>query len=271
MRQLAGRVAVVTGAASGIGRALALALAQKRCELALVDINRDGLEKTAEQVRAVGAKVSIHLVDVASREQMEALPEDVIREHGHIHIVVNNAGVAVMGTVEEQPLEDFEWIVGINLWGVVYGCKFFLPYLRREEEGHIVNMSSLFGILGFPELGSYNATKFAVRGLSEALHGELAATSVGVSVVHPGGVSTNIARASRLPPKEQRSKLQKRFERFGIAPEVVAARIVRAIEQNRFSVRISRETYLLDWARRFLPGVTRRLIGWWVRRRGKLT
>jgi short-subunit dehydrogenase len=191
---------------------------------------------------------------------MQGLPNDVIREHGHVHILVNNAGVSVIGTVEEQSIDDFEWIVGINLWGVIYGCKFFLPYLEREEESHIVNLSSLFGIIGVPTQSSYNATKFAIRGFSEALHAELTGTSVGLSVVHPGVIHTNIVQASRMAPQRRRSRLQKRFDRYAMAPERAAAKIVRAIEKNQHRVRIGRETYLLDWAKRLFPVLTQKAI-----------
>ena len=260
MRQLAGRVAVVTGAASGIGRALSEALAAKGCHLALVDVDREGLSSLAGDVGVHGVHASTHVIDVANRAEMQALPEAVLREHGHVHILVNNAGVSVTGTIEEQSIEDFEWIMGINLWGVIHGCKFFLPYLKAEEEGHIVNLSSLFGIVGIPTQGSYNVTKFGVRGLSEALDAELASTDVGVSVVHPGGVRTNIVRSGRLAQDQRRARLEARFERFGMAPEKAAGKIVRAIERGRFRVRIGPETYLLDWAKRLFPVWTQKAI-----------
>lgn len=260
MRQLKGRVAVVTGAANGIGRALSQAFAARGCELALVDVDVEGLERTAREVRAVAAKVSTHVVDVASKEQMQALPAEIIREHGHIHILVNNAGVSIVATTMEQSIEDFEWIVGINLWGVIYGCKFFLPHLEGEEEGHIVNVSSLFGIIGVPTQASYSLTKFAVRGFSEALHAELAGTSVGLSVVHPGVIQTNIVQASRIASGKRRSKLQKRFDRYAMSPERAAAKIIRAIETNQQRVRIGKETYLVDWAKRLFPDLTQRAL-----------
>src|SRR5687767_1447007 len=183
MKRLEGRVAVVTGAASGIGRALALALAEKGCALALVDLNESGLEDTASAVRALGRKVSLHVADVADRARMERLPGEVVAEHGHVHVLVNNAGVSVSGNLVDQSLDDFAWLMGINFWGVVYGCKLFLPQLLAEDEAHIVNVSSMFGLIGIPTQISYNAAKYAVRGISDALQSELAGTRVGVTCV----------------------------------------------------------------------------------------
>lgn len=266
MKQLANRVAVVTGAASGIGRALSMALAGKGCVLALVDLDKAALEEVATEIRATGARVSTHLVDVANEQQMRALPEIVVQAHGAVHIVINNAGVGVSGTIEEQSLDDFEWLVGINFWGVVYGSKFFLPQLRRSDEGHIVNISSLFGIIGVPTQGSYNAAKFAVRGFSEALHAELSETAIGVTVVHPGGVKTRIIQSSRLASEAERVEMQANFDRFAMPPEKAAAKIVRAIEKNQHRVRIGLETYLLDWAKRIFPVLTQKTIALGYRR-----
>jgi NAD(P)-dependent dehydrogenase (short-subunit alcohol dehydrogenase family) len=268
MRQLRDRIAVITGAASGIGREVALQLAGKGCHLALVDVQSEALEETAERARAAGVRVSTHLVDVADKALMAALPEAVVAEHGAVHIVVNNAGVSVTGSVEEQSLEDFEWLIGINFWGVVYGCKFFIPYLKREEEAHIVNLSSVFGIVGLPSQASYNMSKFAVRGLSEALHGELADTQVGISCVHPGGIRTNIVRDGRVANESDRAGLIERFERAGSPPEKAAAKIVRGIERNQLRVRIRPETYVVDWMKRLFPTFTHTLIAIISRRTG---
>ncbi len=267
MQKIRGRVAVVTGAAGGIGRVTSIALAQRGCSIALVDIDREGLEESAELVRTTGVQASIHVADVSSKERMQQLPEEVIAEHDHIHIVINNAGVVVAQNFHEQSIEDIEWIVGINLWGVIYGCKFFLPYLKREEEGHIVNLSSMFGIIGLPGQGSYAATKFAVRGLSEVLHSELSSDHIGVTSVHPGTIKTDIIKAGRMAAKN-RAEAQVAFNRFGAPPERVAEKIVRAIERNQPRVRVSPETYVSDWLQRFLPLTTRRLIAFFTRLRG---
>ncbi len=261
MHKIAGRVAVVTGAAGGIGRATSLLLARNGCDLALADVNDAGLEATAALVRQAGRRVSLHIVDVADKEQMEAFPEDVIREHGHAHILVNNAGVAVSGTLEEQTLEDLEWIFAINFWGVVYGCKFFLPQLRREEEAHIVNISSMFGFIGLPGVSSYCATKAAVRAVSEALWAELRDTPIGVTSVHPGGVKTDIIRSSRGGDDPSRQRTVELFERFGIAPERVARKIIRAVKRDKPRTLVCAEAHLTDWAKRLFPVLSLRLVG----------
>jgi short-subunit dehydrogenase len=269
MKRLAERVAVVTGAASGIGRAVALELGRRGCHLALVDVNQAGLDRVADEARALGRKVSVHLADVSDRARMERLPPEVIAEHGHVHVLVNNAGVAVSGQLADQSLDDFAWIVGINFWGVVYGCKLFLPYLLAQDEAHIVNVSSLFGLMGVPTQVSYNATKYAVRGISEALISELSGTRVGVSCVHPGGIRTNIVRASRASSardEEDKERTADLFERFAMPPERAARKIVRAISRNQARVRIGIETYLLDWLKRLAPVTVQRAVGWGWRR-----
>ncbi len=260
MRKIEGRVAVVTGAAGGIGRETARLLAERGCAVALVDIAEDGVETLAGELRARGHKVSTHVIDVADRGQMSRLPNAVIDEHGHVHIVVNNAGVALGQTLEELSWEDIDWLVGINFWGVVHGCKFFLPSLLREDEGHIVNLSSMFGFAGLPSQGPYCATKAAIRSLSETLHGELAGTRVGVTSVHPGGIRTNIAHHGRFDDPERRKSAVDLIERRGAPPERVAERIVAAILGNRLRVVITPEAHVLDWAKRILPVTTQRLL-----------
>ena len=196
--KLQGKVAVVTGAASGIGREIAKALAKKGCELALVDINVSCLAESAAEVGSYGLKVSTFVVDVCDKMSMQQLPEIVVAAHGGVHILVNNAGVSVTDWFSESRIEDFEWAMGTNFWGMVYACKFFLPYLAREEQAHIVNVSSSWGLLGIPTQTAYCASKFAARGFGEALIADLYGTHVGVTLVHPGSVATNIVRASRM-------------------------------------------------------------------------
>jgi len=271
MRKLDGRVAVVTGAGSGIGRATAVLLAARGCALALVDVNEAGLAQTAALVAAKGRKVSLHLADVADRARMTHLPGEVLAEHGHVHILVNNAGVLVIGTLLEQSLDDFAWLMGINFWGVVYGCKLFLPFLLAEDEAQIVNISSMFGFIGIPTQISYNASKYAVRGFSEALSSELSGTNIGVTCVHPGGIRTNVVRASRISSErdaEDKRNTIEIFERRAHSPEKAARAIVRAIERKQARVRIGAEAYLTDWLKRLFPVSTQRLVGWgWRRRR----
>lgn len=268
MRDFTNRLAVVTGASSGIGRSVAIGLAERGADLALVDINAEGLKETAALVGRTGRRVSTHEVDVSDRARMEALPAEVEAEHGHVDILVNNAGVTVAGTFAEQSLEDFEWVVGINLWGVVYGCKAFLPMLERSDDAYIVNLSSLFGIVGVPRQTSYCATKFAVRGFSESLAAELAHTAVRVLSVHPGGINTNIVKASRYRGDSvgSRDKIIKMFERRGMSPDEAAAQIIKAMGKKRERLLITRETYGIDAIKRVFPIIPSRVLSWAERR-----
>ena len=259
MKNFEGRVAVITGGASGVGYATATLLAEKGCSLALVDINAERLEAAAKGFSAQGVKVSTHVVDVANAEEMEALPAAVVAEHGAVHILVNNAGVSVSATFEDHTLEDLQWIIGINLWGVIHGCKFFLPELRKVEEAHIVNISSMFGFIGVPSQSSYCATKFAVKGFTEALWAELQDTKIGVTSIHPGGVSTNIAESMRSYDDTLREATTK-----GIAqsrpPSEVAKVIVKAIEKNKLRAIVGIEAYVSDWLKRILPVSTHKIM-----------
>jgi short-subunit dehydrogenase len=259
MKRFDGRVAVVTGAGSGVGRATALCLARKGCRLALVDVNAAALEEVAKQLELSGTPTSTHLVDVSDAERMQALPAQVVAEHEAVHILVNNAGVSVSATFEDHSLDDLRWIVGINFWGVVHGCKFFLPLLKQADEAHIVNISSMFGFIGVPTQSSYCATKFAVKGLSEALWMELQGTHVGVTSIHPGGIRTGIARTMRSYDDEVRAATQAGLERSR-PPEVVAKAILRAIEKNKLRAIVGWEAYATDWLKRLLPVRTHHLI-----------
>lgn len=258
-------MAVVTGAASGIGRALAVQLAEKGCHLALVDWNGAALEEVATSLRAGGRRVTAHVVDVSNRVAVGELAREVISLHGECHVLVNNAGVAVDARIEDVTPEDFEWIVGVNFWGVVHGCKAFLPHLRRVDEAHIVNVSSVFGLIGVPRNGPYCATKFAVRGFSEALWTELQGTNVGVTCVHPGGVRTNIVQNARLADEQERATIVREFGKAArMSPETAAANIVTAIERNSARLRLGPETYAMDWLKRLAPVGTQRLVGWFT-------
>ncbi len=251
MKQIEGRVAVVTGAGSGIGRAICLELAGRGVDIALVDVDAGRLQEVNDEVVALGRHCSQHIVDVSSREQMEALPEQVIGEHGSVHILVNNAGVAVNLPFEEQSAEDIEWITGINYWGVMYGCKFFLPYLQREEEGHIVNMSSSAGFTGMKGQASYSATKFAVRGFSECLYIELANSNVGITCVHPGAVATNILEAARMEASHK-EKMLKTFH-MAMPADKAASAVVNAIEKDKFRLVFCVDSRVLHFVKRLAP------------------
>jgi short-subunit dehydrogenase len=197
---------------------------------------------------------------------MQELPEEVLREHGHVHVLVNNAGVTVARSFETHSLDDLDWIVGVNLWGVVYGCRFFLPHLQREPEAHIVVLSSLAGFLGLPAQSSYCATKAAVRALGEALWTELRGSGVGVTTVHPGATATGILRAARMPDEARREKWARLLERRAMRPERVARAIVRAIERDRPRVIVGAGALVTDWAKRAFPVLPHRLLAWSYRR-----
>lgn len=260
MQRIEGRIAVVTGAAGGIGRATALRLAERGCALALADVDRSGLDETAQQVSRFGTKVTADVVDVSSSRAVEAFAQHVEATHGAAHILVNNAGVVIAGPFTEQRLEDLEWLVGINYWGVVYGCHHFLPLLRRQDEGHIVNLSSMFGFLGLPQQSGYCATKAAVRALSESLYAELRRDRIGVTTVHPGCIDTSIVRAGRMQDESMRKDVQALFDRRGAPPDAVARAILRAIEKNRLFVRVRPESFATDWCKRLFPAAVHRFV-----------
>lgn len=269
MKRLTDRVAVVTGAASGIGQAVAASLAHAGCDLALVDLDATSLDETARRVASAGRRASVHAADVADRARMAALPDEVLAAHGgHVHVVVNNAGVNVASPFESHSLEDFDWIMGVNLWGVVHGCKFFLPHLLREDEAHVVNVSSLAGLVPFAGQTSYCATKFAVHGFSECLAAELAGSPVGVTTVHPGTVRTNILRSSRFSDTAIQQKLAALMARHGLSPARAAALVLDAIRKNQPHLVIGADAHLLVAARRLWPAFPRVVIGNLYRRIG---
>lgn len=266
MRRFEGRVAVVTGAGSGIGEALARQLAERGTDLALVDLKPDALNRTAEAVKAAGRRCSVHVGDVSERGFMAGLPEEVIDVHQHVHMLFNNAGVSVLERFRDQSLDDWDWIMGINFHGVLYGCHFFLPHLLKEDEAHIVNVSSMFGFAGFPQNSAYCATKAAVRALGEALYAELAPTNVGLTNVHPGGIATGIVETSRASDEAQRKLMEQRIARMGRPPAFAARKILRAVERGTPRLRICIESYLTDWLVRLSPTLVMRLNAWSERR-----
>lgn len=259
MKQLQDKIAVVTGAASGIGRATAVELARAGCHLAIADLDTEGLAETAAQVEAQGRNASTHQVNVADKQAMEAFAAEVIEAQGSVDILINNAGVALSQNVATQSLEDLEWIFGINFWGVVYGCHYFLPHIQKQAEGHIVNISSLFGLIGVPTQSAYCATKFAVRGYTESFRAELLLedSPIGVTSVHPGGIDTNIAKNARH--KDGMKGLShaasvKSFKKAAItSPESAASQIVRAIRQNKPRLVIGKDAKTIEVVQRASP------------------
>lgn len=270
-RRLEGKVAVLTGAANGIGRALASRLADEGATLCLADINVDALEETARTLTSRGAEVSTHTIDVADCARVEAFAREVAERHKRADVLINNAGVALHGKVEEVSLEDIEWVMSINFWGTVYCVKHFLPLLKRETPSHIVCMSSIFGVIAPPGQAAYCASKFAVRGFTEALRHELEATNVRVSTVHPGGVRTGIARSARIGAGADPAKGEKerqRFERLAITtPEQAAERIVRGMLRGEPRILVGRDASQLDFIQRVLPASYWRLIRSFIERR----
>ena len=253
MKTLKDRVAVVTGAASGIGRATSIELARNGCVLAISDVNENGLAETADAIRALGARVCTHKVNVGDKERMRQYPDEVVAEHGAVHIVVNNAGVSIGGSFEETTLEDWEWLMGINFWSVVYGCKFFLPHLKRAGEGHIVNMSSMWGLMGIALQSAYGTSKFAIRGLSETLWIELKQFNIGVTTVIPCGVRTEIANTMRFKNNNMINSFRNTINTSPITSEQCARAIVQAIMNNKMRVLVGPQAFFIDFLKRLFP------------------
>jgi short-subunit dehydrogenase len=254
MKTLKGRTAVVTGAASGIGRGLVMELAERGCAVALVDMDAEGLASAAKEAEAYGVATSTHVVDVSSRSAMEALPAAVAEVHGPaVHMLINNAGISIDGMFEEQTLDDWERILGVNLWGVIYGCKVFWDALMTADEAWIVNISSVFGITAPPGQSSYCAAKYAVRGLSEALWEETAATHIGVTVVHPAGVATAIVKNSKTYAPEASEAMAKNFEAQGMPPRKAAKVILDGVMAGKKRVLVAKGSRTIDRLKRLFP------------------
>jgi len=255
LMRLEGRTAVITGAGSGIGRAIAVSLARRGCHLALADIDEAGMAVTAELTR--GVRVSQHCLDVADRAAVAEFPDIVAAEHGGVDVLVNNAGVAVGGTFDQVCEEDFEWLFEINFWGVVRMTRAFLPLLRASGDGRVVNLSSVYGLIAPPEQVAYVASKFAVRGFSEALRHEVEGSGVGVTVVHPGGVNTSIAEKARIPAGVTDEEIARRRERYRkllrMPPEIAGETIVRGIERRQSRILVGSDAKVISLIARVLP------------------
>lgn len=268
MKNLQGQVVAISGAGSGIGRALAHEFARHGSRLSLSDINLAAVNETAAQLQANGVQVITRQVDVGALDQVSAWAEATRAHYGRINVVVNNAGVALSGTVGALSLQDYEWVMRINFWGVVYGSKVFLPHLEASGDGHIVNVSSIFGISAQPLMSGYNASKYAVRGFTESLRQDLdlADSCVSASCVHPGGIKTNIAKTARVDPSvaavtgKSEAEATREFEMSFITTPAQAARvIVRGVLRNQRRILIGPDARLLDWLVRLMPALYQRL------------
>lgn len=268
MQDFRGRVAAITGAGSGIGRALAVELSRRGAHLALSDIAEAGLAETVALADGAGVKVTSAIVDVADRDAVHAWADQVAVEHGTVNLIFNNAGVALGATVEGASYEDLHWLMGINFWGVVHGTKAFLPHLKASGEGHVVNLSSVFGLLAIPSQSAYNAAKFGVRGFTDALRMELEIEPCGVSAttVHPGGIKTNIARNARMDESVtavagDADQARRDFEKlFLTSPEKAARQILKAVQRDRRRALIGPDAKVLDLVSRLPAGLVQRVI-----------
>ncbi|MFC4251642.1 SDR family NAD(P)-dependent oxidoreductase [Sinimarinibacterium flocculans] len=270
MKTFQNKVAAITGAASGIGRALAIELASRGCHLSLSDVNTEALAETAQAAGAHGVKVTTAALDVADRDAIYAWADRTDADHGPANLVFNNAGVALGASIEGASDEDLHWIMDINYWGVVHGTRAFLPQLRASGEGHVINISSVFGIAAVPSQGAYNATKFAVRGFTECLRQELeiARAPVSATCVHPGGIKTNIARAARFDTESMQAltgrgsdDAKARFEKlFRTTAESAARTILRGVERNARRVLIGADAHAIDLTVRLMPTAYQRIV-----------
>lgn len=272
MRDFGGRVAAITGAGSGIGRALAGELARRGCHLALSDVDEEGLAETVLECERAGVTVRPARLDVADRDAVFAWADTVVDDHGRVNLIVNNAGVGLGATAAAQSIDDFEWLMNVNFWGVVHGTQAFLPHLRDAGEGHIVNISSVFGLISIPTQSAYNASKFGVRGFTDALRMELEIDPCGVSstTVHPGGVKTNIARNARTDEsllfggaslEATTSELVAEFDKLArTTPDRAAAQILKAVERNRRRALIGPDAVVFDLVSRLPAGVSQRVL-----------
>jgi NAD(P)-dependent dehydrogenase (short-subunit alcohol dehydrogenase family) len=266
---LRGRVAVVTGAGGGIGRAIALALARRGGHLTLVDIDAAGLADTARQAEALAVRAVARCMDVTDRAAVAALPAEVRAVHGRVDLLVNNAGVALGGSFEQVSEADFDWLMAINFDAVVRLTRAFLPLLQTSDDARIVNVSSIFGIVSPAGQAAYSASKFAVRGFSNALRHELEGTRVGVTVVHPGGVATAIARSARVPAGVAAEELERRRaaadRKLRMPPARAGEIIVREVERRRARVLVGGDAVFVALLERLAPvgywRVLRRLLG----------
>jgi short-subunit dehydrogenase len=260
MNNLANKVAAITGAGSGIGRATAIALAKRGCHLAIADINTKNLQETATLVSSYGVNCSCHTIDVSDRTAVKNFANETVTAHGKVNIIINNAGIALAANVDDMSYDDFERVMAINFWGVVYGCKEFLPHIKTAGEGHIVNLSSMFGLVACASQSAYNASKFAVRGFTEALHQELLIeqSPIGCSAIYPGFIKTAIMENAKFVGLEKHglSKAQAASDfnnSVTTTAEQVADAIIHCIEKQKPRALIGGDAKWLDFLQRLMP------------------
>lgn len=261
MKNFQNKVAAITGAGSGIGQQLAVLLAKEGCHLSLSDVNETGLLQTFELIKNLDVCVTIKKLDVSSLDVIQVWADETIKDYGFVNMIFNNAGVALASTVEGATYEELEWIMNINFWGVVYGTKTFLPLIKQTGDGHIINISSLFGLTAQPTQSAYNATKFAVRGFTESLRQELDMEKCGVSAlcVHPGGIKTNIANSAKMSDSVRSlginpDKSAKSFNKLlRCPPEDAARQILQAVKKDKRRLLIGNDAKALDLLQRLLP------------------
>ena len=271
MKDFTDRVAAITGAASGMGRALALELTRRGAAVAISDVEEDGLAETERQVIELGGSVCSHVVDVSDQQAVAAWAAAVVAHHGRVHMIFNNAGVALMQSVEKLRYQDYEWLLNINLWGVIYGTREFLPYLQQVDEAHIVNTASIFGVVAFPTQSAYNAAKFAVRGFTEAIGQDLADTHIRVSCVQPGGVKTGIVKSGRMDMGDNEGptpdEIAEQFEKAAaLSPEQAAQIILRGVERDRMRILVGNDARVLAWLQRIFPERYAKVLTWLSKR-----
>jgi short-subunit dehydrogenase len=270
LTELKHKVVALTGAASGIGRELSIQLAREGCALAVADIDEKGLQETVNMIPSPSERVTAHVVDVGKRDQVYRYAEEVHQAHGQVDILVNNAATMVFESLADITYDDFEGVMETNFWGVVYGTKAFLPYLKQRPQAHIVNISSINGVLTTPNNGPYCVAKFAVNSFTETLWQELHCGTIRVSCVLPGGVKTNIVRNTRFlkqaNPSLTREDTIQWFERASVtSPEKAARAIISGIKKKKSRILVGRDAYLIDLLKRLMPVWTTKYAGHKIR------
>jgi len=250
-----GHVAVITGAGGGLGGALAQGLAAKGCHLALADISKDALAKTVTSLSSNTGKVTQHVVDVTDRKAMEVFRNDVVAQHGGVNLLINNAGITLQKNFSTHSLDDWDRIMGINLWGVIYGCHFFDAALTEAKDAHVVNLSSMSAFLGLPGQSSYCATKAGVQLLTDSLWAEWGLKGIGATSVHPGAIRTEMITAT-LHESDDIEQAKKNYEiahKTGVDAEYAATKILRAVEKNKMRLKIGKDAYIFHFIMRYMP------------------